>query len=154
MEISSKSLTFVPNLNEFLMNRQNLFLFVWMLMLAWLPVSVRGWAMAQLLGAVTVTSALGRSACTPSVTTRSPGARSASISTASALRCNICTEDMVFMCQELGIETGIDLEALIEASLLAERVIGRTLSGRVMHSGSLKGFRAGQRMQEICGAVR
>lgn len=39
MEISSKSLTFVPNLNEFLMNRQNLFLFVWMLMLAWLPVS-------------------------------------------------------------------------------------------------------------------
>ncbi|CAN7747595.1 hydroxymethylglutaryl-CoA lyase [Acidovorax sp. LjRoot66] len=67
---------------------------------------------------------------------------------------NICTEDMVFMCQELGIETGIDLEALIEASLLAERVIGRTLSGHVMHSGSLKGFRAGQRMQEICGAVR
>ena len=41
MEISSKSLTFVPNLNEFLMNRQNLFLFVWMLMLAWLPVSAQ-----------------------------------------------------------------------------------------------------------------
>ena len=61
---------------------------------------------------------------------------------------------MVFMCQELGIETGIDLEVLIEASLLAERVIGRTLSGHVMHSGSLKGLRAGQRMQEICGAVR
>jgi hydroxymethylglutaryl-CoA lyase len=31
---------------------------------------------------------------------------------------NICTEDMVFMCQELGIETGIDLEMLIEAARL------------------------------------
>jgi Mn-dependent DtxR family transcriptional regulator len=28
---------------------------------------------------------------------------------------NICTEDMVFMAEELGIETGVDLEALIEA---------------------------------------
>jgi len=50
---------------------------------------------------------------------------------------NICTEDMVFMCQELGIETGIDLEVLIEAARLAERIIGRALSGHVMHSGSL-----------------
>jgi len=50
---------------------------------------------------------------------------------------NICTEDMVFMCQELGIETGIDLELLIEAARLAERIIGRALSGHVMHSGSL-----------------
>jgi len=41
------------------------------------------------------------------------------------------------MCQELGIETGIDLERLIEAARLAERIIGRALSGRVMHSGSL-----------------
>ncbi|MFP5486382.1 MAG: hydroxymethylglutaryl-CoA lyase, partial [Gammaproteobacteria bacterium] len=46
-------------------------------------------------------------------------------------------EDMVFMCQELGIETGIDLEALIEAARQAERIIGRSLSGHVMHSGSL-----------------
>ena len=56
---------------------------------------------------------------------------------------NICTEDMVFMCEEMGIETGIDLEALIEAARLAERIIGRPLSGHVMHSGSLKAFREG-----------
>ncbi len=55
---------------------------------------------------------------------------------------NICTEDMVFMCHELGIETGIDLEALIEAARMAERIVGRPLMGRVMHSGSLAGFRA------------
>ncbi len=55
---------------------------------------------------------------------------------------NICTEDMVFMCHELGIETGIDLDALIEAARLAERIIGRTLVGHVMHSGSLTGLRS------------
>jgi len=43
----------------------------------------------------------------------------------------------------MGIETGIDLEALIEAARLAERIIGRPLSGHVMHSGSLKAFREG-----------
>lgn len=55
---------------------------------------------------------------------------------------NICTEDMVFLCHELGIETGIDLERLIEAARLAERIIGRRLNGRLMHAGSLAGWRA------------
>ncbi|MCP4327813.1 MAG: hydroxymethylglutaryl-CoA lyase [Alphaproteobacteria bacterium] len=54
---------------------------------------------------------------------------------------NICTEDMVFLCHELGIETGIDLDALIEAARLAERIIGRPLAGRLMRSGSLSAFR-------------
>lgn len=54
---------------------------------------------------------------------------------------NICTEDMVFLCQEMGIETGIDLEKLIEAARLAERIIGRPLSGRIMHAGSLSTYR-------------
>lgn len=53
---------------------------------------------------------------------------------------NLCTEDLVFMCNEMGLETGIDLECLIEAARLAERIIGRRLDGRVMHSGSLKAF--------------
>ena len=55
---------------------------------------------------------------------------------------NICTEDMVFLCHEMGIETGVDLERLIEAARLAERIIGRPLSGRIMHGGSLAGYRA------------
>jgi isopropylmalate/homocitrate/citramalate synthase len=57
---------------------------------------------------------------------------------------NICTEDMVHLCHELGIETGIDLDALIEAAQLAEDIVGRPLMGRVMHSGSLSEYRAGQ----------
>ncbi|MEO3475262.1 hydroxymethylglutaryl-CoA lyase [Roseomonas sp. CAU 1739] len=54
---------------------------------------------------------------------------------------NICTEDMVFLCHEMGIETGVNLEALIEAARLAERIIGRPLSGRLMHAGSLGAYR-------------
>ncbi|MCG8382131.1 MAG: hydroxymethylglutaryl-CoA lyase [Gammaproteobacteria bacterium] len=55
---------------------------------------------------------------------------------------NVCTEDSVFLCHELGIETGIDLGKLIEASQMAEKIIGRYLNGKVMHSGSLSHFRA------------
>lgn len=54
---------------------------------------------------------------------------------------NICTEDMVLMCHEMGIETGIDLDKLVAASLYAEEMIGRTLNGKVMHAGSLQKFR-------------
>ncbi|MGK7869070.1 hydroxymethylglutaryl-CoA lyase [Falsiroseomonas sp. E2-1-a20] len=57
---------------------------------------------------------------------------------------NVCTEDLVFLCHELGIETGIDLEALVECARLAERLIGRRLNGRVMHAGSLAKYRAKQ----------
>ncbi len=64
----------------------------------------------------------------------------------SAAAGNICTEDMVFMCHELGIETGIDLEALIEAARLAERIFGKTLTGHVMHAGSLKNFREAKQL--------
>ena len=50
---------------------------------------------------------------------------------------NVCTEDAVFLCHELGIETGIDLDKLTAASRRAEEMLGTTLMGRVMHSGSL-----------------
>ncbi len=59
----------------------------------------------------------------------------------SAAAGNVCTEDMVFMCHEMGIETGIDLEALIDAALYAESIIGRPLAGHVMHAGSLRSHR-------------
>lgn len=54
---------------------------------------------------------------------------------------NICTEDLVFMCQEMGIETGIDLEALIDCARMAEAIVGHPLPGKVMHSGSLNRFK-------------
>ncbi|WP_432347133.1 hydroxymethylglutaryl-CoA lyase [Shinella yambaruensis] len=58
---------------------------------------------------------------------------------------NISTEDLVFMCHEMGIETGIDLDALIECALLAERIVGHPLPGQVMRGGTLAKFREGAR---------
>jgi hydroxymethylglutaryl-CoA lyase len=54
---------------------------------------------------------------------------------------NVCTEDLVFMCNELGIETGIDLEALIDCAKLAEDIVGHPLPGAVMKGGTLLKFR-------------
>ncbi|GAA4333276.1 hydroxymethylglutaryl-CoA lyase [Pigmentiphaga soli] len=54
---------------------------------------------------------------------------------------NVCTEDLVFMCEEMGIETGIDLEALIECARLAQDVVGHPLPGAVMVGGSLRRVR-------------
>lgn len=54
---------------------------------------------------------------------------------------NVCTEDLVFLCEEMGIETGIDLERLIEVARLAEDIVGHPLPGSVMHGGSLRRFR-------------
>jgi hydroxymethylglutaryl-CoA lyase len=48
---------------------------------------------------------------------------------------NICTEDLVYLLHELGIETGIDLERLCGAARHMEEVIGRTLPGQVMKAG-------------------
>ncbi len=55
---------------------------------------------------------------------------------------NICTEDLVFMAEEMGIETGVDLDALIECARMAEHIVGHPLPGKVMHGGSLSKFRA------------
>lgn len=54
---------------------------------------------------------------------------------------NICTEDLVFLCEEMGIETGVDLDKLIEVAALAEDIVGRSLPGSVMHGGTLARFR-------------
>jgi isopropylmalate/homocitrate/citramalate synthase len=48
---------------------------------------------------------------------------------------------MVLMCQEMGVATGIDLDKLIAASQFAEKIIGRTLNGKVMHGGNLDKYR-------------
>ncbi len=44
---------------------------------------------------------------------------------------NVATEDVVFLCQALGIETGVDLGKCCAAAELAESIVGHSLSGRV-----------------------
>ena len=48
---------------------------------------------------------------------------------------NIATEDLVYMLHGMGIETGIDLDRLVEAGKAAESVVGRALPGKVHQSG-------------------
>lgn len=48
---------------------------------------------------------------------------------------NICTEDLVFLLHEMGIETGIDLKKLCGVAKQVEEVVGRTLPGQVMKAG-------------------
>lgn len=48
---------------------------------------------------------------------------------------NICTEDLVYLLEESGYETGVDLDALIAVSKQTEAVIGRDLPGQVMKAG-------------------
>jgi hydroxymethylglutaryl-CoA lyase len=54
---------------------------------------------------------------------------------------NICTEDFAYMCEEMGVETGLDVERLIEVARIAEEVVGRPLPGHVMRGGTLKAAR-------------
>ncbi|HVK71061.1 MAG TPA: hydroxymethylglutaryl-CoA lyase [Polyangium sp.] len=51
---------------------------------------------------------------------------------------NVATEDLVYMLHGMGIETGIDLDKLIEAGNVAERVLGRPLPGKVHKAGAFR----------------
>ncbi len=55
---------------------------------------------------------------------------------------NICTEDLAYMCEEMGIETGIDLPKLIRAAQMAEQMLGHAVPGKVMKGGLLARTRA------------
>jgi hydroxymethylglutaryl-CoA lyase len=48
---------------------------------------------------------------------------------------NLATEDLVYMLDGMGLETGVDLEALVAAGQVAERVVGRKLPGKVHQAG-------------------
>ncbi|HEX2359282.1 MAG TPA: hydroxymethylglutaryl-CoA lyase [Solirubrobacterales bacterium] len=48
---------------------------------------------------------------------------------------NISTEDLVSMLEEMGVETGVDLPRLIDASTEAQRVLGRPLGAHVLTAG-------------------
>ena len=49
---------------------------------------------------------------------------------------NVATEDLVYLLEGEGIETGIDLDALVGVSRRLEEVLGRTLEGYVHRAGT------------------
>ena len=48
---------------------------------------------------------------------------------------NVATEDLVYLLEEDGIETGIDLDALIGVSEWLEGLLGRRLEGQLYRAG-------------------
>jgi hydroxymethylglutaryl-CoA lyase len=50
---------------------------------------------------------------------------------------NISTEDLVSMLHEMGVETGVDLERLLDASRAAEELLGRPLGAHVLRAGPI-----------------
>jgi len=48
---------------------------------------------------------------------------------------NVATEDLVYLLEGEGVETGVDLDALVAVSTWLESVLGRTLEGYVYRAG-------------------
>jgi hydroxymethylglutaryl-CoA lyase len=48
---------------------------------------------------------------------------------------NLATEELVALCDDLGVATGIDVEALVSAALLVEDLVGRPVPSGVAHAG-------------------
>jgi len=47
---------------------------------------------------------------------------------------NVCTEEVVFLCRQLGIETGIDLAAMVECARLAQEIVGHPLPSKLINA--------------------
>ncbi|HEY7361001.1 MAG TPA: hydroxymethylglutaryl-CoA lyase, partial [Streptosporangiaceae bacterium] len=48
---------------------------------------------------------------------------------------NIATEELVHMVEDMGVGTGVDLAAMIEAAAAAEHIVGRELPSQVLRAG-------------------
>ncbi|HVT22021.1 MAG TPA: hydroxymethylglutaryl-CoA lyase [Mycobacteriales bacterium] len=48
---------------------------------------------------------------------------------------NVATEELIHMVEDMGVDTGIDLDAMLEAAATAERIVGRTLPSQVLRAG-------------------
>ncbi|WP_432842490.1 hydroxymethylglutaryl-CoA lyase [Dactylosporangium sp. CA-092794] len=49
---------------------------------------------------------------------------------------NVATEDVVFMCERMGVTTGIDLDAMIECARTAQEIVAHPLPSRLLAAGA------------------
>lgn len=54
---------------------------------------------------------------------------------------NVASEEVAFLCEEAGIETDVDLEAMIECARMAEEIVGHPLPSKLIRGGSLRTVR-------------
>jgi hydroxymethylglutaryl-CoA lyase len=57
----------------------------------------------------------------------------------------VSTEDMVVMMDEMGIETGLDIDRLLDIGLMVEKILGRRLRSECAHSGRIPKSLTGRR---------
>jgi hydroxymethylglutaryl-CoA lyase len=48
---------------------------------------------------------------------------------------NIATEELVHMLEDMGVRTGVDLDALLDVAAQAEKLVGHTLPSQVLRAG-------------------
>ncbi len=48
---------------------------------------------------------------------------------------NVCTEDLIHCLHAMGVETGVNLDALIETSRRVQEIVGRALPGQIVKAG-------------------
>jgi hydroxymethylglutaryl-CoA lyase len=48
---------------------------------------------------------------------------------------NVCTEDLIHCLHAMGVETGVDLDAMIETSRRVQAIVGRILPGQIVKAG-------------------
>jgi hydroxymethylglutaryl-CoA lyase len=48
---------------------------------------------------------------------------------------NVATEELVHMVEDMGVATGVDLQAMVDVAAEAERIVGRTLPSQVLRAG-------------------
>jgi hydroxymethylglutaryl-CoA lyase len=49
----------------------------------------------------------------------------------------VSTEDMVVMMDEMGIDTGLDIDRILAAGRMTERIVGRRLRSETIHNGRI-----------------
>lgn len=64
---------------------------------------------------------------------------------------NVATEDLVFMLHECGLDTGVDIDALIAAVDVAQRFTGRALGGRIYRWHKSQAEKAARKAAEVQG---
>jgi hydroxymethylglutaryl-CoA lyase len=47
---------------------------------------------------------------------------------------NVCSEEVVFLCERVGVETGIDLAKLVECARFAEKIVGHPLPSKLINA--------------------
>jgi hydroxymethylglutaryl-CoA lyase len=49
----------------------------------------------------------------------------------------VCTEDMVVMMDEMGIDTGVDVDRVLEIGRVVEKIVGRRLRSECIRTGRI-----------------